>query len=174
MHYFRYKSSAALLSLISFPYTCMQTSVNFPRRCPPTTPSLYKPKDEISLPSAEKMALYRAYIAACKAVSEKVQVTEETSKVMVVYLVRCTTPHAHTAYPRRLCPPASTRQVGDSNRTYTPYEGYEVSTLSVVTPVAHMLMLATSRLLAASRLQDEVTIDVWEQAKELDSRRQAR
>lgn len=32
------------------------------------------------------MAVYRSYIAACKAVSEKVQVTEETSKVMVVII----------------------------------------------------------------------------------------
>ena len=30
------------------------------------------------------MALYRSYVAACKAVNEKVHVTEETSKVMVV------------------------------------------------------------------------------------------
>ncbi|KAI9569514.1 putative alanine racemase-domain-containing protein [Boletus coccyginus] len=94
--------------------TLFQTSVNLPLRCSPTTPSLYKPKDEISLPSAEKLAIYRAYIAACKAASDKVQVTEETSKVVVIYPVRCTTSHAHTAYPRRLCPSASTRQIGDS------------------------------------------------------------
>jgi hypothetical protein len=48
---------------------------------------LYKSKDEIDAPPAEKMAVYRSYIAACKAVSEKVQVTEATSKVMVVKIL---------------------------------------------------------------------------------------
>lgn len=41
-------------------------------------------------------------------------------------------------------------------------------------PCHTYLILVTTRLLAASRLQGEVTIDVWEQAKELDGRRQAR
>jgi hypothetical protein len=41
-------------------------------------------------------------------------------------------------------------------------------------PCRTYLILVTTRLLAASRLQGEVTIDVWEQAKELDYRRQAR
>ena len=62
----------------------MQTGINLPLRCSSTTPSLYKLKDEIDLPPAEKMAAYRSYIAACKAASEKLQVTEETAKVMVV------------------------------------------------------------------------------------------
>ena len=75
------------LSMIFHSYTCMQTSINIPLRCSYTTPRLYKPKDEISLPPAEKMAVYRSYIAACKAVSEKVQVTEETSKVMIVIIM---------------------------------------------------------------------------------------
>ena len=33
------------------------------------------------------MAEYRSYIASCKAVSEKVQVTEETSKVMMTFIL---------------------------------------------------------------------------------------
>lgn len=32
------------------------------------------------------MAVYRSYIAACKAASEKVQVTEEASKVTLVII----------------------------------------------------------------------------------------
>jgi hypothetical protein len=63
-----------------------QTSVNLPLRCSSTTPSLYKSKDETPLPPTEKMAVYRSYIAACKAMSEKVQVTEEASKVMVIII----------------------------------------------------------------------------------------
>ncbi|KAG8217374.1 aspartic peptidase domain-containing protein [Butyriboletus roseoflavus] len=114
-----------------------QTSINFPLRCSDTTPHLYKPKDDIFLPPAGKMAVYRSYIAACKAVSEKVQVTEETSK------------HIQDDFVRR-------RQ---QDKSVTPDE------------LIHLMKVA--RLLAASWLQNEVTIDVWEKAKELDRRRQA-
>ncbi|KAF8436900.1 putative alanine racemase-domain-containing protein [Boletus edulis BED1] len=112
-----------------------QTSVNVPLQCSSTTASLYKPKDELSLPPAEKIAIYRSYIVACKALSEKVQITEETSK------------HIQDDFVRR-------RQ---QDKSVTPDE------------LIHLMKVA--RLLAASRLQDEVTIDVWEQAKELDRRR---
>lgn len=76
------------IQLCSFAITDLlfQTSVNLPLRCPPTTPSLYKSKEEISFPPTEKMAVYRSYIAACKAMGEKVQVTEETSKVILVII----------------------------------------------------------------------------------------
>lgn len=36
------------------------------------------------MPSVEKIAVYRSYIAACKVMNEKVHVSEETSKVMEV------------------------------------------------------------------------------------------
>ncbi|KAN0075287.1 putative alanine racemase domain containing protein [Tylopilus felleus] len=115
-----------------------QTSVNIPLQCSPTTASLYKPKDEIHLPPAEKMAVYRSYIAACKAMCEKVQVTEETSK------------HIQDDFVRR-------RQ---EDKSVTPDE------------LIHLMKVA--RHLAASRLQDKVTIEIWEQAKELDGRRKGR
>lgn len=45
------------------------------------------------------MAVYRSYIAACKMMSEKVQVTEEASKVMIVITTRyAAQPLMHTQH----------------------------------------------------------------------------
>ncbi|KAG9318342.1 putative alanine racemase-domain-containing protein [Chiua virens] len=112
-----------------------ETSINFPLRRPSS--DLYKPKNEISFPSVERLADYRSYISSCRAMIEKVQVTEETSKYIQDDFVR-------------------QRQ---QDKSMTPDE------------LIHLMKVA--RLLAASRLQDEVTNDIWEQAKELDLRRQS-
>jgi len=114
-----------------------QTGINVPLRCSSDAPSLYKPKDEISLPPAQKLAIYRSYITACKAASAKVQVTEETSK------------HIQDDFVRQ-------RQQAKSMTS---------------DDLIHLMKVA--RLLAASRLESEVSIDIWEQVKELDGRRQA-
>ncbi|KIJ69602.1 hypothetical protein HYDPIDRAFT_24427 [Hydnomerulius pinastri MD-312] len=115
-----------------------QTSINIRHQSDPTTTNLYKPKEEINLPLPETLKAYRSYIAACKAASEKVQVSEDTSK------------HIQDDFVRQRQQDTSTTADG----------------------LIHLMKVA--RLLAASQLQQEVTIDVWERTKELEARRKAR
>ncbi|KAF9228597.1 hypothetical protein BS17DRAFT_772215 [Gyrodon lividus] len=117
--------------------TFFQTGINVPLRCSNTSADLYKQKEEISLPPPEKLTAYRSYVAACKAASEKVQVSTETSK------------HIREDFVRQ-------RQ---QDRSMTAED------------LVHLMKVA--RLLAASQLQQEVTIDAWERTKELERRRNA-
>ncbi|KAF9239601.1 putative alanine racemase-domain-containing protein [Melanogaster broomeanus] len=81
-----------------------QTSINVPLRCSSTNAILYKPKGR------KKLTVYRSYISACRAMSEKVQHIQEDFEDLI-----------------------------------------------------HLMKLA--RLLAASQLQHEVTIDVWNERR---------